>query len=149
MAKHINNYVQAFREAGWRITPQRRLIFKILVEDVGHPAAEEVYQRAMQAMPDISRSTVYNTLNALVDLGALDKVQDISAEETRYDTETVHHHHLYCLRCGRLIDVHQIFDGLTLAPEEQQGYQIVRRQVTFYGYCHECRDLVTEREQAL
>jgi Fe2+ or Zn2+ uptake regulation protein len=141
----MDTYIQAFRDAGWRITPQRRLIFEILAEEVDHPMAEEVYQRAVREMPDISRSTVYNTLNALVEVGALDKVQDVSAGGTRYDTEIDHHHHLYCLRCGTLIDVHQTFEGLTLASEKDQGYQIVRRQVTFYGYCPECRDRTAAR----
>ena len=90
-------------------------------------------------MPDMSRSTVYNTLRTLVELGELDEVEDISRDGTRYDTETGSHHHLYCLRCGKLIDVHQAFDGLELPREQQQGYEIVKRQVTFYGYCPECR----------
>lgn len=136
--KSIDEYIRAFREADRRITPQRRLIFEILVEDVDHPAAEEVYRRALQTMPDLSRSTVYNTLNALVDFDVLDKVQDISDEGTRYDTETDDHHHLYCLRCGKLIDVYQDFEALTLSSDDDHGYQIVRRQVTFYGYCPEC-----------
>ena len=141
----MDRYIRAFREVGGRITPQRRLIFELLAREDDHPTAEEVYQRAAREMPDISRSTVYNTLNALVELGALAQVEDISDEGTRYDTETGDHHHLYCLRCGKLIDIHQAFDGLELLPEKAHGYRIVRRQITFFGYCAECRDRQSER----
>ena len=138
MTQYSDDYVRAFRDAGWRITPQRRLIFAILAEDVDHPTAEEVYQRAVLEMPDVSRSTVYNTLNALVELDELATVEDISDAGTRYDTETENHHHLYCLRCGKLLDLHREFEGLALPQEETQGYQIVGHQVTFRGYCPEC-----------
>jgi Fe2+ or Zn2+ uptake regulation protein len=140
MKNTTNHYISAFRAAGRKITPQRRLIFQRLAEEADHPTAENVYQRVAHDMPDISRSTVYNTLKALVELGALDEVEDISSEGTRYDTETGGHHHLYCLRCGKLIDIHQEFAGLDLPQEKQQGYRIVKRQVTFYGYCPECAD---------
>jgi Fe2+ or Zn2+ uptake regulation protein len=143
----MDDYVRAFREAGRRITPQRRLIFETLIVEVDHPSAEEVYQRIVETMPDISRSTVYNTLNALVELDALGKVRDIGAEGTRYDTELDPHHHIYCLRCGRLIDIHQEFEGLTLSPENERGYRIVRPQVTFYGYCPECQDRVSDSQR--
>jgi Fe2+ or Zn2+ uptake regulation protein len=140
MTDTIRQYIRAFRNAGRKITPQRRVIFRILVAEEDHPTAEEVYQHAAEVMPDISRSTVYNTLKALVALGALDEVEDLSGDGARYDTEVGSHHHLYCLGCGKLIDVHRSFEGLELPPEMQAGYQIVKRQVTFYGYCPECAE---------
>lgn len=31
------------------------------------------------------------------------------------------------------------FEGLTLSAEETSGYQVLRRQVTFYGICPDCQ----------
>jgi Fe2+ or Zn2+ uptake regulation protein len=135
--------VEQFRREGRKITPQRRAIFEALVGDDSHPTAEEIYQRVWAAMPDISRTTVYNTLHELVTVGALVEVEDLSGGGTRYDTSTDQHHHLFCLSCHALGDIDRDFQQLALPPDETAGYRIVRRQVTFYGYCPNCQEKVS------
>lgn len=128
-----------FRQNGLRITPQRRVILDILVNDDSHPTAEDVYQRVLAVMPDISRTTVYNTVGELIDMGALRPVHNLNVDGQRFDTNTDQHHHLYCVACHRLIDIDRDFDEIELSPEEASGYQILNRQVTFYGICPDCR----------
>jgi Fur family peroxide stress response transcriptional regulator len=136
--KSLEILLNQFRNNGLRVTPQRRAILEVLVDDNSHPTAEAVYQRVLAVMPDVSRTTVYSTLRELSDLGALAPVHDLSEGGQRYDTNTKTHHHLYCVECHRLIDIDHDFDGLDLAPEERSGYQILSRQVTFYGICPDC-----------
>ena len=131
--------VELFRQKGLRITPQRRAIFELLSQDDGHPTAEEIYQQVLSVMPDVSRTTVYNTIHELLTLGELVEVEELSEAGTRYDTNVNKHHHLFCLRCQTLLDIDRDLEGLDLLPEETSGYQIVRRQVTFYGYCPNCQ----------
>lgn len=131
---------ELFHRKGLRVTPQRRAIFEALVQDDSHPTAEEIYQRVVPVMPDISRTTVYNTIHELVTLGELAEVEELSEAGTRYDTRTSKHHHLFCLLCKALVDVDRRFKELELSTEERSGYQIVRQQVTFYGYCPNCHD---------
>ena len=131
--------VELFRQKGLRITPQRRAILELLTQDDSHPTAEEIYRRVLAVMPDVSRTTVYNTLHELLALGELVAVEELGETGTRYDTHVGNHHHLFCLRCRTLLDIDRDFAGLDLAPEETSGYQIVRRQVTFYGYCANCQ----------
>jgi Fe2+ or Zn2+ uptake regulation protein len=57
----------------------------------------------------------------------------------RYDTNNETHHHLYCVQCHTLVDIDRDFEGLQLRPEETSGYQILNRQVTFYGICPDCQ----------
>ena len=90
-------------------------------------------------MPDISRTTVYNTLHELVVVGAMAEVEDLSGGGTRYDTSTNQHHHLFCLGCHALVDIDWDSARLELPPDETAGYRITRRQVTFYGYCPNCQ----------
>ena len=137
--RSVETLVELFRQRGLRITPQRRRIFDLLVGNASHPTAEEVYQRVHQTMPDISRMTVYNTLHELVSMGELAEVEEAVAEGTRYDTNAASHHHLFCLRCHAIVDIAHDFGGLDMALSEASGYQIVRRQVTLYGYCPSCR----------
>ena len=137
--KSLDELLERFRQNGLKITPQRRVILELLVQDDSHPTAEEIYQRVLSVMPDVSRTTVYNTLRELIALGELTEVQDLSEGGLRYDTDTSVHHHLFCMHCHALIDIDHDYEGLTLPPEEASGYQIVRHQVTFYGICPDCQ----------
>jgi Fe2+ or Zn2+ uptake regulation protein len=140
MPESVDALVELFRREGLKITPQRRAIFESLIRDGSHPTAEEIYQRVCSAMPDISRTTVYNTLHELVAVGALMEVEDLSEGGTRYDTSTSQHHHLFCLGCHTLVDIQGDLEQLELPPSGSAGYRIVRQQVTFYGYCPRCQE---------
>ncbi len=140
--KSLDEMLTTAREAGLRITPQRRLIFGLLAGRQDHPTAEDLYEEATAEMPDLSRGTVYNTLRQMVDLDLLAEVDNLSVDGARYDTEIRDHHHVYCMGCGKLIDVDHDFEGIELPREQARGYRIVRRQVTFYGYCPECQPVV-------
>ena len=131
--------LELFRKKGYHITPQRRVIVDLLVGDDTHPTAEQVYQRAVAVMPEISRTTVYNTLRELVELGELAPVENLSESGTRYDTNMDDHHHLFCIRCNRLVDVTLDIAGLEIPDEQAMGFKILKGQVTFYGVCPDCQ----------
>ena len=135
----VETLVDLFRQNGLKITPQRRAILEQLARDDSHPTAEEIYQRVLSTMPDVSRTTVYNTLRELVALNGLVEVHELSEGGVRYDTNTDIHHHLFCTRCHALVDIQRDFSDLALSPQEARGYQISSRQVTFYGICPDCQ----------
>ena len=131
--------LEQLRKKELKITPQRRAILELLADDDSHPTAEQVHQRILSIMPDVSRTTVYNTFRELIELGELTPVHDLSEGGQRYDTNNETHHHLYCVQCHKLIDVDHDFEGLNLTPEETSGYEVLSRQVTFYGICPDCQ----------
>jgi len=45
--------IKLYRKNGYRITPQRQVIFNWLNNDHTHPTAEEIYQGIKSQMPDI------------------------------------------------------------------------------------------------
>jgi Fe2+ or Zn2+ uptake regulation protein len=130
--------VESFRQKVLKITPQRRFIFQALADNHGHPTAEEIYQYIVSVLPDVSRTTVYNTLRELITLGELVEIH-LGEGKTRYDINTGPHHHLHCVSCHTLVDIHRDFGGLELLTEERAGYHIVGRRVTFYGNCPSCQ----------
>lgn len=131
--------IKLFREKGLRITPQRRFIFELLAEDHSHPTVDYVYRKLKKLMPEVSRSTVYNILHELVEMGELQEVERLSADGMRYDPEISHHHHLYCKFCHKLIDIMEDLNPINLPSGKTSGFQIQRAQVTFYGICPECQ----------
>lgn len=140
----LETLIDLLRQSGRKITPQRRAIVELLMEQNTHPAAEDIYQQLVETMPDVSRATVYNTLHELVALGVLNEMQGLSENRLRYDTRTDIHHHLFCTRCHTLVDIHHDFETLYLTPEEAEGFRIHKHQVTFYGLCPECQKSETD-----
>ncbi len=137
--KHVDTLIKVLRDKGYKVTPQRRVIIEHLVGDKSHPTVEEIYQRVRSVMPEVSRTTIYNTVRELTALGELTEMANPSESGTRYDTDTAPHHHLVCIRCHTLLDIYHDFGGITLLPEETAGYQVVKSQITFYGICPRCQ----------
>lgn len=131
--------IKLYRKNGYRITPQRQVIFNWLNNDHTHPTAEEIYQGIKSQMPDISRSTIYNTLNELVELGELLEVKVPGSDSIRYDTNHRQHQHLYCVNCHTLFDIEQELVGVEVPDEIQTGFKIQRSQITYYGICGDCQ----------
>ncbi len=134
----IKEIVSTFRNKGFKITPQRRLLFEILSEDNSHPSAEDIYRSAQEKMPDISRTTVYSTINELLDMGFVDAVNGIAEKQMRFDPRTTAHHHLYCQGCGRIVDIDLDISSLDPPINASDGFQVLRKQITFFGYCKKC-----------
>ena len=136
--RSVDELCEVLREKGLKVTPQRRLIFEALRDDVNHPTVEDIYRRVQEVMPDISLATVYHTVRDLEEMGEVVEL-DLGERKSRYDPCTVPHNHLVCLGCRRVLDIMGDFDGLEPSPGEASGYQIVRCDVVFYGYCPECQ----------
>jgi len=134
----VDDLCARLRAHGHRVTPQRRAIIRVLLEDDGeHLAADQIFTRVRGLMPDTSHATVYNTLNELVRMGILVEL-DLGLGGRYYDINTTDHAHLVCLKCGRIEDVPYDHEALKLSPEHAHGFQVVDRRVIFRGYCPAC-----------
>ncbi|MFA9431147.1 Fur family transcriptional regulator [Egicoccus sp. AB-alg2] len=128
--------VERLRDRGWRLTAQRRVIAEVMAGEHVHLAADEVFVRARAILPEVSLATVYNTLHELVDMGELLEVAHADGRK-RYDPNVQHpHHHLLCVECGRMLDVH--VDDPRLPDGEQHGFELLGVDVTFRARCPDC-----------
>ena len=135
----MSDLLQRLRRRGWRLTAQRRAVAEVLVGEHVHLTADEVRERAVGRLPEISRATVYNTLHELVEMGELLEVS-IGGGAKLYDPKAQEpHQHLICDTCGLVRDVHVRNErALTLAPAERHGFTVVAVDVTFRGACATC-----------
>lgn len=92
------------RTAGVALTLQRLVIARVLLSRPVHLTADQVWTRAREIMPEISRATVYNTLD-LFERSALLRRLIIDAEKVVFDSNTAPHHHLYDAATGDVIDI--------------------------------------------
>jgi len=139
----VDKVCSKLRTRGRRVTPQRRVIVQVLLENGSHLTADQVLRRARCELPDISPATVYNTLHELAALGVLRELDlGLGLDERRYDIATEEHDHLVCLQCGRVEDVPRR-DALASSIRQDHDFDVVDRRVIYLGYCPEC---ASERE---
>lgn len=127
------------RENGYRLTPQRNLIWEVLRDAGHHMSAEEITARVKQHLPDVNVSTVYRTLELLV---GLDLVVETRLEGSRCYYEVSPeptHHHFVCTRCGAVGHFHDdLLSPVHAELSEGQGFAVHRIEATAFGLCHEC-----------
>ena len=141
----IRDFEAKCRREGIRLTVQRRAILEAVLDLDDHPTADRVYEALVTRAPGISRTTVYRTLETLVQMGAISKVSHPSSV-VRYDPRLEKHHHLVCLRCDSVVDISDaFFDALPVPDTEVQGFEVLDARVQLRGICRRCR----EREEEM
>ena len=136
--ERLKEFETLCRARGMPLTVQRRYVLRAVFEHEGHPTADQVYEVVREAIPGISRTTVYRVLDALVDLEVIRRVHHPGAS-ARFDGKTFRHHHLICRKCNCVIDVvSPTLDALSLPPKLRQGFDIEDYCVSFTGVCARC-----------
>jgi Fur family transcriptional regulator, peroxide stress response regulator len=133
-------YQEAFKGAGLRMTGPRLVICTYLASTEHHPTPYQVYEEISAEHPEISRATVYNTLNTLQQLGVIVELS-IGADHTHYDTNPEPHVNLICLRCHRIQDFGDApsLEGLEGAASSVTGFCPLVARVDVLGVCALCQ----------
>ena len=119
---------------GFRFTPQRQQVYKVLLHKRDHPTAEEVFIRAKHDMPEISMATVYNCLDALVKCGLVRQVT-LDRGATHFCPNMTEHCHFYCDTCEGVFDIElPAKTGLPLP----KGFRAERFDIAIHGRCPTC-----------
>lgn len=135
----VRGITERFRQSGRKVTPQRVAVFEVLCEGGGHPTVDQIYREVRKRFPMISLNTVYQTMEALVDLRVVLPVGH-SLEAARYETDPAPHHHAVCVACKRITDVFDAALGRVKLPRAvKDRFQVLGHRVEFFGYCAECR----------
>ena len=89
---------------GIRPTSQRLEIAELLLSQPQHLSADQVLSKVNRNEVIVSKATVYNTLNLLVERGLVHQVI-INSGKVFYDSNTDKHHHIFNEDTGMLTDV--------------------------------------------
>ena len=128
---------ELFREQGYKVTPQREAVFRVLDGNDAHPTAESVHAAVIADMPTVSLRTVYQVLNDLASMGEL-QLLDVGTGSTRFDPNVEAHHHLVCTVCGKVRDLYADFRSVRVPSGAEQGFSIDSAEVVFRGRCDTC-----------
>jgi Fur family transcriptional regulator, ferric uptake regulator len=139
-----------FKGCGYRLTAPRQAILDVLSGTSAHLSAEDIFLEVHKIYPAIGLTTVYRTLELLVQTGMVFKF-DFGDGRARYELvegpESIgHHHHLVCMNCGRIIDYTDFIDEeKELLRKTEKGlskkynFRITNHLMQFQGLCEKCR----------
>lgn len=115
---------------------QREVILKVLRQSKSHPTAKQVFEEVRQEIPNISLGTVYRNL---AELSAESTVLNLKVGDgvDRYDGDTLPHIHLYCNRCGRIIDL-PLTENPALKLAAESGFTPESLSCVIGGICADC-----------
>lgn len=135
------------KEKGLKVTNQRVMVLKTLSSSPGvHLTTEEIYDLVKSEYPEIGLATVYRTIQLLLDLNLIDKI-NLDDGFVRYeiaeDLDSVsghHHHHLICTECGNVYSFEDdLLENLEKTIKNSLGFEVVDHEVKFYGCCKNCK----------
>jgi Fur family peroxide stress response transcriptional regulator len=133
--------ISKLKERGYRLTPQRIAVLKILAASTGHPSVEQIYEGVKADFPTTSLATVYKTVTLLKEMGEVLEL-GFSNDRNRYDGNKPYPHpHLICIQCKDIID--QEMATLSELPQQVAqvtGFKIVSHRLDFYGICPRCQE---------
>ena len=130
---------KVLQEKGYRLTPQRMLVIEALHNADKHISAEEIYEQLHARYPYSNISTVYRTLELLKGLNLVMET-DFGEGRVRYHVaEKGHHHHLFCHRCGKIMDLEEsTLYPLKDAMLRDYDFEADLRHIAISGECREC-----------
>lgn len=131
--------LDGIRQAGERLTRQRRAVLDVLSSQRGHLTVEQICVDLRGEFPSINTGTVYRVLQWLerhslvceTDMGTGTKVYERVGKPS--------HHHLICLECGRITTVDdRYFRPLAAALRQDLGFGARLDHFAVFGTCAEC-----------
>jgi Fur family transcriptional regulator, peroxide stress response regulator len=134
-----DSLAQRLADSGLRSTPQRELVYTVLLKKRDHPTADEVFARVKPELPGISLATVYNCLETLVQC---DLVRAVNFERgpTRYCPNLAPHAHFHDEQTGSTHDIDlpsSLLDQLKKVLPA--GYDASAVEITFRGKAKNAR----------
>ena len=129
-------------QQGHRYTDGRRQLVEVLAQ-AGQPMT---LPDIVAADPDLAQSSGYRNLDVLVRSGVIRRISSGGGHAHFELAEPLlgHHHHLICISCGTIEDIHldndveQLVDETLTELASQSGFTPIHHSLDLHGHCVDC-----------
>lgn len=132
-------FIHELKRQGHSVTKSRQAVFAALQRW----GPIDVRRLIQSVHTTVDRATVYRVVSLFEELGIVRRIPyGWKYKLELSDTFTDHHHHAHCIRCEKLITLHE-HKQLEQAIEQtarDHGITPTEHHLEIYGYCSDCRD---------
>ena len=126
--ENIELLIEALKKEGLRFTEQRKFIWDEITSSDDHREAEDIFLSLRKKNINVSRATVYRTIDVLVKNNLVRKL-DIGDAPSKYENkiDSHHHDHMICLETGDIIEFYnEELENLQDEIAKKHGYKVIR-----------------------
>lgn len=138
MDYNLNRFTELLNSKGLRLTEQRRSILELFIANKDRRIGiEEVFHELKGKKHSPGLSTVYRTIDLLVETGYVQKLYDKEGF-ARYQLEKQNSCTFICSDCGKTINMDERLGGQLGKAIKDSGIEIQQYKVNLYGSCQSC-----------
>ncbi len=142
MEKKADPFREVLKKEGLKYTKQRQAVWDELCSTSTHRDAEEIYLTMLKNGFQVSRATVYRTIDVLVKNRMVRKLE-LGEGRARYEhrLDTTHHDHLVCTECGKIEEfLNEDIESLQEVVAREYGFELKYHSHQLFGVCQTCRN---------
>ena len=132
---------ERLKNSGLKNTKSRKAILDVLIRSNQPMAAEQIFITLKDKKIDINLSTVYRTLDSLINKDIITKISIMDDDRMLFEYNQLgHRHYLVCVICKKIVTVQNCPLGLyERTLEKETHFNIIGHKLYLYGYCEDCQ----------
>ena len=136
-----NSLTKALKKEGLRFTNQRQAVWDEIKSNDEHRDAEQIYSALRKNNLNVSRATVYRTIDVLYKNNLIRKIE-LGDSPSKYENKvnSDHHDHIICVQCGRIDEF--VDDKIESQQDkiiDKLGFKLIRHIHQLFVLCKDCQ----------